>query len=160
MAWSLALAVFIILLCPSGALAIDVTVTGNWSDTVNAFDLQAGAGSDLVSTYTSDAAHVSLSVSTTTGDTDNWRIDVRRSDTVWLPGTLRLYVKRTGDGMGAGTVSGGQTFHEVTTIDQAFFQGAGDRSSIPIQLQLDGMSVQVAPATYSTSLIFTVVDVL
>lgn len=139
------------------ARAIDITVSGDWSRTITASDLQAGAGSDLASTYESASNQASITISGTGGNTDAWRVDVRRTDGTWHA-NFTLSVQRTGDGSGAGSISGGTAYQAITTTDASFFSGAGDRSGITVQFKLQGMSVQVAPATYSTTITYTVVD--
>ncbi|MHB0937189.1 MAG: hypothetical protein ACYDCO_03115 [Armatimonadota bacterium] len=141
------------------AHAIDLTCVGSWSLTITASNLQAGAGSDLVSTYTSDTAAATLAVINTTGDADSWRVDIRRTDILW-DNSLTLSARRTSDGTGGGSVSGGTVFQAIGTSDSSFFSGAGDRSGITLQFQVSGASVQLAPATYSTTITYTVVDVL
>lgn len=140
------------------ALAIDIDVIGGWSRTITAADLQAGAGSDLISTYESAADQASATIFNTAGNTDAWRVDVRRSDTNWHPNFV-LSVRRTGDGTGGGVVSGGTVYQAITTTDAEFFSGTGDRSNIPIQFKLEGMSIQVPPSNYSTTVVYTVVDI-
>lgn len=140
------------------AEAIDLSTTGGWTETINEFDLASGAGSDLVDTYESATDATSMTISNCTGDTDNWRLDVRRIDEGGWHGDFTIYVKRTSDGEGTGSVSGGLSYLEVTTIDTQLFSGAGDRSNISIQYKLTGMSINVLPDTYSKTITFTVVD--
>jgi hypothetical protein len=137
--------------------AIDIVVTGSWVLSIDASDLQAGAGSDLVDTYESAADAVSISISGTTGASDNWRVDVKKVDTDW-DSSFYLYVKRTSGGTG-GSVSGGTDYQEITDVDQSFFDGSDDVSGIGIQLKLSGVSVQIPPDTYSTTVYYTVVDI-
>lgn len=132
---------------------LTINVTGNWSETIDASDLQAGAGSDLKSTYESAADAGLLTISDTAGGA--WRVDVRRSDTTWHT-NFTLSVKRTGDGTGGGSISSGAAYQAIGLSDAAFFSGAGDRSGIPLQFKLEGMSLQVPPATYSTTITYTV----
>ena len=146
-----------ILLFFTKAEAIDISAVGSWSDTIDASDLQAGAGSNLIDTYESVAGATVLTISNTTGNTDNWRVDVRRTDTAWHS-NLHLYVKRTSDGSGSGSISGGLSYIEITTIDSQIFSGAGDRSGINLEYKLTGMSVSVPPNAYSTTVTYTVVD--
>lgn len=137
---------------------MSIDATGGWSRTITADDLQARAGSDLVSTYESAADAGALTISGTTGNDDAWRVDVRRTDTNWH-GNFTLSVKRTGDGTGGGSISGGTAYQIIGTSDAEFFSGAGDRGGIPLQFRLQGMSIQVPPAdTYSTTITYTVVD--
>jgi len=138
------------------AAAIDVVVTGNWSETIDAADLVGGAGTNLTSSHESPSDQVSLRVSNTAGVGDAWSIDVHRVDGVSWSGSIALYARRTGDG--GGSVTGGITYQSITTTAQSFFSGSDDVSEIAIQLKLDGMSIQIAPDTYAAMVIFTVVD--
>lgn len=141
----------------SAEAAISITATGNWSETIDALDLQAGAGSDLISTYQSTSNAVSIDISGTAGVDDNWRVDVKKVDSVWH-NSFHLYVKRTSDGTGSGSISGGDTYQEVTDTDLSFFSGNGDRNNINVQLKLTGVSIQAPPDTYTTTIYYTVVD--
>lgn len=142
----------------AGEAAISISSTGNWSETIDALDLQAGAGSDLIDTYESAADQVSIDISGTTGPTDDWRVDVKKVDTTWHS-SFHLYVKRTSDGTGSGSISGGTIYQEVTGTDQSFFSGSGDRSAAYIQLKLSGVSIQIPLETYTTTVYYTVVDI-
>ena len=132
---------------------LTINVTGNWSETIDASDLQAGAGSDLKSTYESAADAGLLAISDTAGGA--WRVDVRWSDTTWHT-NFTLSVKRTGDGSGGGSISGGTVYQVIGESNVEFFSGTGDRSGIPLQFKLGDMSLQVPPDTYSTTVIYTV----
>lgn len=83
------------------AQALDISVSGSWSWTINANDLISGAGSNLKSSYESDSNAVSINISGATSDTDKWRVDVSKIDTYW-PSNFTLYIKRTSDGVGWG----------------------------------------------------------
>jgi hypothetical protein len=137
--------------------AIDIVVTGDWLLTVDALDLQAGAGSDLIDTYESTADAISISISGTAGASDNWRVNVKKADTYW-DSSLHLYVQRTSDGTG-GSVSGGTAYQEITDVAQSFFDGSDDVSGIDVQLRLSGVSIQIPPDTYTTTVYYTVVDI-
>ena len=135
--------------------AISITVTGSWTQTIDASDLQAGAGSDLIDTYESASDAVSIDISQTGGD---WRVDVKKVDTNWHS-NFQLSVRRTSSGTGSGTISGGTSYQEVTDTDQSFFNGTKSRDGINVQLKLSGVSVQIPPDTYSTTVYYTVVDI-
>jgi hypothetical protein len=139
--------------------AIDLSATGGWNETVSESDLTSGAGSDLVGNYESTNDATNITISDCIGDSDNWRVDVRWVDEGSWHGDFALYVKRTSDGAGSGSVSGGLSYIEITSTDVEFFSGAGDRSNIAIQYQLTGMSINVSPTNYNTTIIFTVVDI-
>ncbi len=133
--------------------AADITATGGWSETIDASDLIGGAGTDLTGSYESSPSATVIDI-TALG---NYRVDVRRSDTNWST-SFTLYVKRTSDGAGSGTISGGTSYIAVPTTDTEFFSGSLDRTNIDVQYQLSGMSVSISPDTYSTTLTFTIVD--
>jgi hypothetical protein len=140
------------------APAKDITVLGNWSLTIGPGDLVGGAGTDLNSTYQSNPAQVYVTISNCQNRNDQWHVNVRRTDTVW-DSQLQLWVQRTGDGVGSGrSIAGGTTYQQVGLTDGYFFYGQGDRSSIPVQLELTGVSVSLAPGTYSTTITYTLVD--
>jgi len=160
--WRLA-ALFILLpvliLGANAAEAIDIVATGACSETIGASDLVGGAGTDLQGAYESSSDEVAISIINTSGNDDNWRVDVKRTDSTWH-GDFKLWVKRTGDGSGGGTIAGGGAYQEVGTAYSGFFSGTGDRNDIRVQLKLSGVSVQVPPHAYSASITYTVVDTL
>lgn len=140
--------------------AISISASpGSVNRTINESDLQAGAGSDLNPDYYSAANAISIDVSGTTGGEDQWRVDVRKVDTTWHS-DLHLYIRRTSDGDASpANISGGSSYQETNGTDQEFFTGEGDITGIEAQLKLSGVSVQISPDTYSTTVYFTVVDI-
>jgi hypothetical protein len=135
----------------------NIAVSGGWSRNIDETDLQVGgAGSDLKHIYESATNAVYINIDTP-DDLDNWRVDVRRVDTNWHP-DLDISVKVFGNGSGTGIMSGGASYLKVDTIDQSFFSGSGDKNSIEIQLELSGVSIQIPPDSYSTTIYYTVVD--
>lgn len=143
------------LMCSGGICwAISIAVTGSWSETIDALDLEDGAGSNLISTYESAADAVSINISSTVG---NWGLDVKKIDTNWHS-NLHLQVKRTSDGTGSGSISGGDVYQEVADTDHSFFGGNSDRSDVKVRLKLTGVSVQVPPGIYTTTVYYTVSD--
>jgi hypothetical protein len=137
--------------------AISISLVGVWSETVDASDLAGGAGSDLISTYESASNQVSIDLTGTTGDSDAWRVDIKRADTAWH-GDLHLSLRRTSDGSGSGSISGGASYQEITDTYSEFFSGSGDRTGINVQLKINGVSVGVPADSYSTTVYYTVVD--
>ena len=133
--------------------AISISAPGSWPQTINASNLTGGAGSNLTPTYESDPAAVSITI-TAAG---NWKVQVKTIAST-LPGSLHLYIQRTSDGSGLGSISGGNSYQEVTDIDQDFFSGNIDRSNVSIQLELTGVSIQVPPDTYTATIQYTVSD--
>jgi hypothetical protein len=138
--------------------AIDISASGGWTETIDEADLVSGAGSDLIDTYQSITNATTANISNCADDSDNWEIDVRRVDGTW-DGDFTLYVKRTSDGEGSGSISGGISYIEITTTDTQFFTGAGNRNNVDLQYELTGMSISASPENYSTIVVFTVVDI-
>jgi hypothetical protein len=65
---------------------------------------------------------------------------------------------RTSEGLGAGSISGGLTFQPLTLTAQTLFQGTGNRSSIQLQLELDGVSVSIGSRILAAQVVFTLLD--
>jgi hypothetical protein len=137
--------------------ALSITVTGSWIETIDKNDLVTGPGSDLQSTYTSVSGQVSIDISGTSGASDAWRVDVKKIDSSWN-NNLHPYVMRSSSGTG-GSVSGGTSYQEVTNINTSFFSGSGDVTGIKVQLRMTGASIQITPASYSSVLYYTIVDI-
>lgn len=145
-----------ILLLSGGLWAIRIRVSGSWAEYIDEADLQGPPGSDLISSYESASDQIEIDIRQTRS---NWSVDVRKVDTNWHSG-LHLYVKRTSDGSGApgGSISSGTSYQEVTDTYQAFFSGYRQRSYINIQLRVDGVSIQIPPGTYDTTVYYTVYE--
>jgi hypothetical protein len=137
----------------SAVNAATLTSSGGYTDTIDASDLVAGAGSALNSTYSSASNATRLDVTGTGGGA--YTVTVRMAPGTW-DGSFSLSVRRTTNGTGTGTITGGTTYIQLTTVDQVLFTGTGNRSNVRVQYQLTGMSVAVPPATYSSSVIFTI----
>ncbi len=147
--------VLILLLAEANPIiAGDIVATGGWTEAIDGSDLASGAGSDLQSTYESATDATVLDVNPSS---EFYRVDVHRSDINW-PSSLTLYIKRTSDGTGGGSISFGKTYREVTPTDASFFNGYLSRSGINVQYKVTGMSIDIPPETYSTTVVFTIVD--
>ena len=138
--------------------AISLKVTGKWDMILRPTDLTGGAGTDYQNPFESAVDEVKLTISKTAGPTAPWRIDIRKTDITWDP-SLTLNVKRSSDGTGDGTISGGTSYLSVTSTDQQLFTGTGDRSQIGLQYQIGGFSVNnINMTTYDTTIYITVVE--
>jgi hypothetical protein len=136
------------------AQAATITISGSWSRVIGAGDLTGGPGSDLTATYESATNQITMVVR----DNANWRVDVRRIDTIWHANFV-LSIRRTNNGTaGNGWVAGGTTYLQITTMSQTFVTGRRNRRGITLQERLDGVSVSIPVATYTTTIQFTVVD--
>ena len=131
----------------------DLTAAGGWNRRVTGSDLTAGAGSDLASQEESDPGATVLSISAT--GAAGWRIKVRHSPIAWN-NRFQLWVRRTSDGNGAGGITGGNGYVEVTELDADLFSGTRDRSNVSVQYKLTGLSKNISPASYLSSVVFTI----
>jgi hypothetical protein len=134
------------------ASAVDISSSGDWTRTITAADLTGGAGSDLNSQYDSPVGITALNISNVSG---TWHVNVRRDTTVW-PAGLHVWVRRTSDGTGTGSISGGAGYVEITTLDTEIFSGTEARDNVALQFRVTGLSKTVTPDTYVSSVIYTV----
>jgi len=134
------------------AQGADITTLGSWTETITAANLVAGAGSDLQSSYESTSGTTTVSVH---GPPGNWTVLARRGAGSWHS-NVTLYIKRTSDGVGTGTISGGEAYVELTGSDTAIFTCTNQRISVAMQYKLTGVSCDITPSTYSAPIIFTV----
>ncbi len=148
------LAIVALLAIFSLAEGATITVTGSYTQPVSESDLSAGAGSALNSTYTSTTSAVTIDIGGVVSN-NQFRVSVRKLDTSW-PAGVTLYVRRTGDGTGSGSISGGTTYQQVTNADMAFFNGRRNRTGVTVQFQITSVSLSVDPASYLTTVVFTV----
>ncbi len=137
---------------------LSIRVTKRWQENLQAKDLTGGAGTDFRSPFESDVNEVDITISKTSTPTAPWKVEVRRVDTNWSPDFV-LYVKRTSDGTGTGTISDGTAYQEITTTDTLFFSGTGELRKIELQFRLDGVSAGIITADdYITEVFYTVTE--
>ncbi|MDQ7826692.1 MAG: hypothetical protein RDV48_28070 [Candidatus Eremiobacteraeota bacterium] len=129
------------------------STSSGWTRTIDSTDLQSGAGSEINQIIDSATNQTLVVISGCKNKWDNYRVDVRYTYGGTLP--FQIWIKRTGTGTGSnGTaVSGGDTFLLVTTSDQTFFNGNGDRNNIPIQYEIQGCELTDGTGTYSNIII-------
>lgn len=135
------------------ASAIQLLVMGGWSESIGSSDLIAGPGTDIRSPIASGGSQAVIDITDTGGAA--WTLKVARQDVNWPTG-VGIAVRRTSNGSGSGTISGGTGYVSVGGMEQVLCEGTGDRSNLAIQLKLEGLSVQHAPDTYGTNLVYTV----
>lgn len=117
------------------------------------------AGTDFIGTYTSavDQGDIrvfggGLNVNTL------WTVSVSYQANIDWDTSVGVFVKRTGDGttnVNNGTITGGNAFQQVGLIDQYFFEGRRRRNNIPIQYQLNNISVTTPAQSYTATIIYT-----
>ena len=145
----------LIFICVEGQ-AQDITVTGAWSETIDAMDLLSGAGSDIAPI---DSGTSQLTIDLAISTSNSWNVSIIRNNTNWHS-NLILSAKRTSDGTGLGTISGGTSWQEVTNSSAGFFGGVGEpgnRTGISVQLKLQS-SITVPQGNYSSTITFYFVE--
>ena len=147
-----------ITLLAHASMAVTITAIGGVSRTIGSSDLLSGAGSDLRDTYESPSDATTIQILDCSGTVESWRVDVSRSDVEW-DNNLTLFVRRTSNGIGDGTIRDGEEYQEVTSSSASLFSGEGDRQFINVQYKLTGESTQVPRNQYISNIIFTVVDI-
>jgi len=134
-----------------------ITITGGWNLVLDGTMLSGPAGSDFLPSYSSDSNALVIDITGTIDQFDDWAVDVHKTDVSW-DGSLTISVVRTTDGMGPGDISGGTAATQVSDTASRFFQGTGDRSSVHVQLLLEGASVTLGEGTRSVQITFTLLD--
>jgi hypothetical protein len=134
------------------ASAVDIASSGDWTQTITAADLTAGAGSDLNSEYDSPVGITTINIDNVSG---TWQVNISRDTSSW-PAGLHIWVRRTSDGTGTGSISGGAAYVEITALDTEVFSGTGARDNVALQFRVTGLSKTVTPDTYVSSVIYTV----
>lgn len=152
------LMLFLVGLLATDARAHAIAKTGSWSVTVNSSDLASGAGSDLNSTKESSAGVVTLTLTDIGLGEASYRIDIRKASSSSLSSDVHLWVKRVTDGSGSGSITGGTSYQEVTSVDTSFFSGTLDRSGIQVQYQLTGLGLSLNSGGGQATIRYTIVD--
>ncbi|KAA0992840.1 hypothetical protein [Dyadobacter aurulentus] len=89
-----------------------------------------------------------------------WSVSVQMTNTSnWDP-SLKLFVRRTGDGTGSAILGGSNNYIQLTTANQAFFWGllslGFNRDNVPVQYKIEGLSVTLPVKTYTTTIQYTI----
>lgn len=145
---------FLIFALESEAISIDVS--GSWGLTISANDLISGPCSGLQSDYESSTNAVTIDVSYASYNR-TWRVSVRKIDQSW-PNDFILFTRRTSYSYG---VTGGTNYQEITNSNRTFISSNRDRinvSGLAVQFQLSGVSINIPPGTYITTIYYTIVE--
>jgi hypothetical protein len=143
------LLIVLVMMCT--AYASDLTMMGGWTENVTAANLVSGAGSDLAP-LESVSGNVIVNVANTAG---TWHLKARLGAGQWN-NNFTIWVKRSSDGSGSGTIAGGAGYVQLTATDAEIFTGLNDRSNISLQFKLTGLTKTTLPNTYNSPIIFTV----
>jgi len=141
-----------------------IRLGGLWRLTIDENDLLAGAGSDLNSTYESDADEVIVRnighSDYKKGDDWYWKVEISKSDGNWHS-NFYLDVRRTSDGTSeGGSISGLTSYEEIINADPTppTFTGVRHHRNINMQYRLRGVSLQIPADIYDTTVIYTLME--
>ena len=154
-----------------------ITVTGSpkWIADVPTLTI---AGSDYQGNLTSSPTQTYLNI---VAGSEPWSVSIskREGNQDW-PNLLKLYAKRTGNGIGSSTSSTtlgigglivvsnninpkiedviGSGFILVENVSKPFLKGTANYTNIPIQYEIRGLSVLIPAGNYSTTVYYTISD--
>lgn len=138
------------------AQAPSVNVTGNWSSFIPSSTLtEAGNNFNMNLTSLPNQAYLDIANTNTNA---RWAVSVNLQ--MPMSGGLDLYIRKTGDGTattgGSIMPMGTNSYIQLSTMPQLFFQGEKDITNIPIQCEIRGLSVISPATTYSASIVYTI----
>lgn len=149
------------ILISSAGFAQIISVSGNITVIRNSTHI-TDAGFNLTSLFLSanNASLINIDVTPRSSYNRQFkplRIFVHKVDTDWDP-NLILQVKRTVLVQNL-NITLGTDFQTVTNISTLFFNTVGEQFNIPIQYSLNGISVLLPAKNYTTTIVYTVLDV-
>ncbi len=122
------------------------------------------AGMDFQKDIELSANEIILSITILPQNLDNviynsWQIDVRKNDFDWNE-SLELFIRRTGEGKSDfnNKPQNGDYYQKIESNNSFLFSGQGWIYDIPLQLKLTGLSVTLPAKSYSSEIIFTLID--
>lgn len=147
----------LLLALASTSPAATLVVTGSWFNALSAANLTGGAGTNLNSSYASAPNLFTIDVSGTPVALF-YKVYARYTGPSW-PGGLSIAIRRTSDGvqlLPSALISGGTSYITLGATDTEIFSGLLDRTNITLQVQVSGVSVALAPASYQAGIVFSI----
>lgn len=126
-----------------------IRITGDWNFSIPSSDIKE-AGEDFSGSYESNLNQVYIDVESN----KTWTVLVQKNNIDWN-NDLRIYVKRSGDGIGSKKVTGGKNYRRIRNKSNNFFKGDKDRLFIPLQYKVDRVSVTIPANTYIVEIVYT-----
>lgn len=139
-----------------------MTLSGNWTKNLSASDIN-GAGNDYANSIVSATNQSLITVSPGGNGKDyvNINVHVHREDIAWH-NNLTLNARRSSGGNNSNNIiSGGSSFQTITgnaTNPSILFSCTGEHIFVPIQYEITGISVLLPVQTYSTTVVFTLMN--
>jgi hypothetical protein len=130
-----------------------IVVGGSLSKTFSNADLVGGAGTDFENQWENSADELYLDID---GESSSWTISVSKTNGPWNP-HLSVSIKRIDNGLENNpTLAGGMSYLPLFDMSQIFYTGTGSASQVRHRFRLSGLSVQVPPGNYYTTVMFTI----
>jgi len=128
-----------------------ILVSGGWFRSINQFDLKAGAGSDLKENYESPLDETIIDI--IAPNQTSWKVYVRRIN---HSNKLSIYIRRTSEGRGKGSIEGGENFIPVEENPKPLFWGKGEKRGITVQFRISGVSINIPPGLKGFRILYEV----
>ncbi len=161
----LIISIFLIIILGFNSNAQYIQALGSWNPVVNA-NVITEAGNDYPSNFQIESANNQTLINLSRGGGffsvyfGNWEVRVSKNDIRWH-NDLKLDVLRTGSGTGSifsSITNGNINYQEISGNPRELFRGVGIFSNIPIKYRIRGFSVLIPVDTYSTTVIYTLID--
>ncbi len=154
--------VILIVLLTNFSFSQEIKVKGKWHKKFSVSNIK-DAGSDYKEYYLSRKDQSKLSVSSENSEKQEdlyaeFKIYVSKDDDEWHKNII-IQVRRTSNGRNRNfNIFSGTEFQTVTDNPTYFFNTIGKQKNVPIQYKIIGLSVLLPAKTYSTEIVFTVLD--
>ncbi|MBN2542783.1 hypothetical protein JXI42_07925 [bacterium] len=135
---------------------IKLTVSGNVNLALDKKDIAKNTTNVFEVTHPAIIDAVALNVSDSHQDS-KWTVKVKLADSDWAS-DFEVFIKRTSDGNGAGSIEGEREYQLITDSYEELFQGEGDRSNVTVQFKLAGASENLPAGQYSLPFKFEIVQ--
>jgi len=131
---------------------------GNWTKELKSSDITS-AGDDYNQFYLSGTKQTKISITPVPNSKYNkkympFKVFVSREDMEWHS-DLVIEAKLTSTKHGN---SSGTNFQVITNNSTLFFNTVGSKNDLPVQYKISGLSVTIPAETYSTEIIYTVLN--
>ena len=129
-----------------------ISITGQWNYTIPTTDITE-AGEDFTGIYTSSVNQVYLDVEYN----QKWAVSVRKNNIDW-DDNIHIWIHRTGNGYGRGNIKGGINYIDIPNNETGFVTGNKEQYSVPLQFQIQNVSVTIPAHNYIAEIVYTLTD--
>lgn len=129
--------------------AQSIDATGEWNYTIPTSDITE-AGEDFTGIYSSSVNQTYLDINYS----GTWGVLVQKNNIDW-DNKIRVFVHRTGNGLGSGNISGGKNYKRINNNNISLFTGRNSRNSIPLQYQIRQISATIPANNYIVEVLYT-----